>query len=275
MAMEIEYVDVGSETIDADQASADPADIINGDGLNEQTAEGILEPETDNQEEVSDSGEPDTGELPEESPGEELSEEELAERRAAVELAYEQEIAGAKEEHFSLAVRRSEGEASLKELKADEKAALKNLKNLIRRGPNYPQPTTKIEQAVAEGGERSAITVDDPSADDSWKLISLASLLDGIKGLGDKKRDAITALAPTLADWEELRARAGIAHKPLASVLPRGVGGELADVIEERVFSAVKKHCDSQSTPDTEHLDAQQPPTENSCTPAESAVNPT
>lgn len=278
MAMEVECVDYGPETVDLDHENASAADIVNGDGqtpanFDQRVADarnaggnawdGIDDVQGklaeirdgDNQEESTD-------DPTDEFDDAEFTDVDMNEQREQAEHAHAIEVADAKEEHFDLAVRRSEAEANLKELKADEKAALKNLKNLLRRGPNYPQPPDKIAKAVKEGGERSAIQVDDPNADESWKAIPTSSLLEGIKGMGDKKVEAVIALAPTLGDMEELRAQAGIAHKPFASVLPRGVGGTLADELEERVLDAVAKHCAARDTtdpptadpsPDTDH----------------------
>jgi hypothetical protein len=173
----------------------------------------------------------------------------MQERRLLAEQQHQIEISAAKEDHFSLAVKRSELENELKDIKADEKAALRNLRNLIKRGPNYPQPKSKIDEAVATGGERSAITVDDPAADDTWKLIPTSTIIDGIKGMGAKKAEAIISLAPTLGDLEELRAKAGIAHKPFATVLPKGVGGGMADELEERILDTTAKHMKGLATP--------------------------
>lgn len=262
MAMEVEYVDYGPETVDLDQENVSAADIVNGDG---QTPPPIANQEesadeTDETTTLVDDGT--TDDPADEFDNAEFTDVDMNEQREQAEHAHAIEVADAKEEHFDLAVRRSEAEANLKELKADEKAALKNLKNLLRRGPNYPRPPDKIAKAVKEGGERSAIQVDDPNADESWKAIPTSSLLEGIKGMGDKKVEAVIALAPTLGDMEELRAQAGIAHKPFASVLPRGVGGTLADELEERVLDAVAKHCAARDmadsptadpSPDTEH----------------------
>ena len=249
MALEVEYVDMDSfENVVAQDA--DPADLVNGDGSSvgdlvqpephaepvnqevEQQSEGfttlaVIDPDgtvqklTDHMEEIS-----------------------LEQRRLQAEQQHQIEISAAKEDHFSLAVKRSELENELKDIKADEKAALCNLRNLIKRGPNYPQPKSKIDDAVAAAGEPSAIQVDDVNADTTWRELSLAPLLDGIKGLGHKKLDALLELCPTIGDWEELRAKAGAAHKPVSDVLPKGIGGSITDEIEERVYLAIKKHGD-------------------------------
>ena len=114
--------------------------------------------------------------------------------------------------------------------------------NLLRNGPAYPVKQSQIEKAVQSAGEPSAIVVDDPSADTTWRLIPTSEIIMGIKGMGQKKVDAITALAPTLGDLEELRGAAGKAMKPFGSVLPRGIGGAMADEIEERILTKMQSH---------------------------------
>lgn len=257
MAMEIEYADIDTDDTPTPFDTDDAASIVNGNGCvdadasmdaaaNSQALDaGIADLVIDNQEEWQQAHDTSAAiALSDLVAGDSAT---MDERRAAAEEMHVLEISDAKEEHFSLAVKRSELEAALKECKSEEKAALKNLKNLIRRGPSYPQPATAIEQAVAgvgngSGNGTSAIQVDDPSEDQTWRLIPTSQVIDGIKGMGAKKAEAIISLAPTLGDLEELRAQAGMAFKPLASVLPKGVGGTLADDIEERIFDAMKKH---------------------------------
>ena len=163
-------------------------------------------------------------------------------QKLLAERAYEIEISSAKEDHFTLAVNRSNLEAELKDAKADEKAALKNLKNLLRRGPNYAKPVSKIDEAIAQS-EPSSIQVDDANADTTWKQIPTSQIIDGIKGMGAKKAAAIIDSAPTLGDLEELRAAASLAHKQFKELLPKGVGSAMADEMEERILTAVGKHC--------------------------------
>jgi len=266
MAMEIEYADVEESTL---PETTDAAEIVNGDGGSGVANEAVVEVEpasvdafdgeaneadadgiSDNQGEVpsasttlavieSESRRPSCPQSILDNPQEAIA---FHERCDLAELVHKNEVSAAKEEHFSLVVQRSDLEIELKEAKADEKSALQNLKNLIRRGPSYPQPASAIAKAVSEGGERSAIQVDDANADQSWRLVPTSQVIEGIAGLGPKKAEAIISLAPTLGDLEELRAQAGIAHKPLASVLPKGVGGSLADEIEERILDATKQH---------------------------------
>jgi hypothetical protein len=248
MALEIEYVDMDSfENVVAHDA--DPADLVNGDG---SSVDDAVQSEPVSQE-VEQATEQPEGFSPlavvdpdgtVQKLADNMEEISLEQKRLQAEQQHQIEISAAKEDHFSLAVKRSELENELKDIKADEKAALRNLRNLIKRGPNYPQPKSKIDEAVATASEPSAIQVEDANADITWRELSLAPLLDGIKGLGAKKLEALLELCPTIGHWEELRAKAGVAHKPVSDVLPKGIGGSITDEIEERVYLAIKKHGD-------------------------------
>lgn len=249
MAMEIEVANTATEPAEgAIAAGLSAADIINGDGCPATSISNQgdvpVEPTDDEISSTLVASDSD-----DESTSTTMPEVDIAEQRRIAEVTFDLELHQAKEDHSAAAIHRSECEAELKEAKADEKAALKKIQNLIARGPAYPQQITKIEAAVANDKEtKSAIQVDDPNADVTWKLIPITSIIEGIKGMGKKKADAIVELVPTLGDWEELRAQAGKAFKPLASVLPKGIGQSMADEIEERVYAAIKKHTDALNT---------------------------
>lgn len=75
----------------------------------------------------------------------------------------------------------------------------------------------------------------------AWQETPTAELLDGVKGLGKKKLEAIVDLAPTAGKLEELRGQASLEHKPFKDVLPKGCGQNLADAIEDRLVELVAK----------------------------------
>jgi hypothetical protein len=173
--------------------------------------------------------------------------------RHKAEWQHEIEIAKAKESHTQASLARQAAEEVFKAAKATEKACLSELSALINRGPDYPKP---IDPNINQGGDPSdpiaaavrndkdsrPIPVDDPNADQSWRAIPTSEILDGIKGMGDKKRDAILSLIPTMGDFEDLRGQASVAHKPFRSVLPKGVGQGMADEIEERAITRMRMH---------------------------------
>ena len=265
MAMEFEVADVGNISSasqpgeGAIAAGMSAATIVNGDGelkdvLQPQVSQGegnesatapSPEPSAPSPDNITSSlvesnGSTEESFITSESLG--LPPIDETQQKLLAERAYEIEISSAKEDHFTLAVNRSNLEAELKDAKADEKAALKNLKNLLRRGPNYTKPVSKVEEAIAQS-EPSAIQVDDANADTTWKQIPTSQIIDGIKGMGAKKAAAIIDLAPTLGDLEELRAAASLAHKQFKELLPKGVGSAMADEMEERILTVIGKHC--------------------------------
>lgn len=240
MAMEVEYEDV--EQIESDQGgeTVDAAAIVNGNGQDELPEKWMEKAPVQDTDEDAPSlvDEPE----PEPESSDEQTDEQIKLARVAAEKLHAENVELAKAEHTSAALRRQQIETEFKELKAEEKAALKHLTNLLRNGPAYPVQRSVIEQAVDSAGKPSTIVVDDPSADTTWRLIPTEEIIAGIKGIGQKKVDAIIQLAPTLGDLEELRGAAGKAMKPFGSVLPRGIGGAMADEIEERILTKMQSH---------------------------------
>ena len=75
----------------------------------------------------------------------------------------------------------------------------------------------------------------------SWRDTPTAKLLEGLKGLGAKKLEAIIEVAPTAGKLESLRGEASMEHKAFKDVLPKGCGETLADEIENRLVDHVAK----------------------------------
>jgi hypothetical protein len=258
MAMEVEYVDMGEDIGEVAEMAA--ADIVNGAGEvvvesewvdhspESQTASCEVNPPL-----VNDKW---TVEKEAEARGVDFNNvlaEKSTENRWVAKAKHELDVAKAKEAHTQASLARQAAEEVFKAAKATEKACLSELSALINRGPDYPKP---VDSSISQGGDASdpiaaavrndkdsrPIPVDDPNADQSWRSIPTSEILDGIKGMGDKKRDAILSLVPTMGDLEDLRGQASIAHKPFRSVLPKGVGQGMADEIEERALSRMRKH---------------------------------
>jgi hypothetical protein len=69
----------------------------------------------------------------------------------------------------------------------------------------------------------------------SWRDVSIAVLnLPTISGMGKTKREKLIERVGTLGQLEKLRQQAIEEHRPLCALLPKGVGKDLADEIEER-----------------------------------------
>jgi hypothetical protein len=259
MAMEVEYVDMGAEDI-SEVAVSDmaAADIVNGAGevVVERDEAEWVEHSPESQTATCEINPPLvdeqwTVEKEAETKGisfKDVFADRMAEGRHKAEWEHEHEVATAKESHTQASLARQAAEEVFKAAKATEKACLSELSALINRGPDYPKPINQggdadpIAAAVRNDKDSRPIPVDDPNADQSWRAIPTSEILDGIKGMGDKKRDSILSLIPTMGDFEDLRGQASIAHKPFRSVLPKGVGQGMADEIEERALSRMRKH---------------------------------
>lgn len=148
----------------------------------------------------------------------------------------------------------SELESRLESLKSevkDTKEELKAAEITIRRlthkiykmsqGKEFPTPSSTHSIPKSTHSNEATPLTDESSAP-GWESVPTAELLDGIKGLGAKKLDAIVELAPTAGKLEELRGEASRAFKPFREVLPKGCGQAIADAIEDRLVELVAKH---------------------------------
>jgi hypothetical protein len=89
-----------------------------------------------------------------------------------------------------------------------------------------------------------------PGAAEDWRDYPTAKLLEGVKGMGPKKLEAIIEEAPTVGKLEDLRGQASMAHKSFQQVLPKGCGETMAEEIENRLESYIRDWTASQTTED-------------------------
>ena len=91
-------------------------------------------------------------------------------------------------------------------------------------------------------GEAATATVE-KQPNENWRTIPTDVLLDPpIEGFGAKKRTALLEAVPTLGDFEALRGRVGIDAATLRELLPKGIGEQAADALEERLITAIRDH---------------------------------
>lgn len=135
-------------------------------------------------------------------------------------------------------------EAELSELKEEVKDAKKAYEAAVIR---VRRVASKIADLAAgktipkKDSEPESKSVGE-SANDEWQDTPTDELLDGVKGLGAKKLEAIVDLAPTAGKLEELRGEASRQCKSFADVLPKGCGQSIADAIEDRLVQLVANH---------------------------------
>lgn len=177
-----------------------------------------------------------TSVVPDNTPIDDMSEElywaevRLAGSMAAVErerITLEAEIQKHKE-----AVQKADGklkkcEAGLHEAKESHKSATERLLGLARK-------LVEITKEKKLPTEEELVRLE-AGPDDGWRLASTVELLTKakIKGLSNKKIELLAEHAPTLGDLEDLRGLASKECVPYAKKLPKGLGGKVADAIEE------------------------------------------
>lgn len=107
----------------------------------------------------------------------------------------------------------------------------------LPRNPAAPAEPVASEEAASGG---------------SWRDTPTAKLLEGLKGLGAKKLEAIVEVAPTAGALEALRGEASMDCKPFKDVLPKGCGETLADEIENRLVDHVARFLGTDGYDDDE-----------------------
>lgn len=122
------------------------------------------------------------------------------------------------------------------------------------------KPTTIGPTAAATTKTIETLLDNPPLSDGDWRLTPLSDLwvTEPIKGMGKKKRDALIDFCPTIGSFEDLRAEAGRQFKPLADLLPEGIGQSLASELEERQLSWLARRAAAQSA--TECSDSSESP---------------
>lgn len=147
-----------------------------------------------------------------------------------------------------------QAEARIEKLKAEikeEKEFLKGeqirltrlageLADIIDGHPLPKDPNAKPEPEQPDQGGDAESEGSDGNAP-NWRVMETGQLLDGMKGLGAKKLEALCDAAPTAGDLEDLRGEASRAHLSFKDKLPAGFGQKIADAIEDRLIEHVAK----------------------------------
>jgi hypothetical protein len=149
--------------------------------------------------------------------------------------AYAVELKKAQEKLIEAAMECDDAKGRLKDAKSYEKLSLDYLKSLVVTGVRYrkkPEPKP-ADQVDPETGE--VIPSVEPNTSTEWRSWETASILDGIEGLGQKKRDALLESFPTFGKLMDARTEAGKEHVPFHSLLPKGIGESIGTELIERM----------------------------------------
>lgn len=131
---------------------------------------------------------------------------------------------------------------------------LEDLKRIHAKGIDgyMDSPETSKEEASQESVPEAEATEDY----ENWQAIPTASVMKGISGLGGKKLEALVDQYPTLGSLEDARGEASKSHEPFASMLPRGIGRNIADAIENAMMNAINLRPEDDSQDEIEYENA-------------------
>lgn len=209
--------------------------------------QGVMD--TDDKGTIEDSLIDDEGESDEVQPGEETSEASTVVAEVpATQIEWDEETERKKDESAWMAALKNakvmlqeaeeqlaDAKENLKIAKSNEKLALSQLVRISTEGPKFRDKPTPVVAPV----DSPVVSSENPTSSDDWRSIQTSTLLEGIEGLGAKKREDLLDSFPTLGSLEDARAEASKEFVPFRSKLPRGIGEKIADAIEEAMLSAI------------------------------------
>ena len=96
--------------------------------------------------------------------------------------------------------------------------------------PLFDQKPTTTESTSGQASESNA-------TDDAWRNAPIDDVFGGLTGFGPKKQDALRDLTPTLGAFEDLRKKASLEGNPLKDYMPKGIGQDACDQLEEAALN--------------------------------------
>lgn len=147
-----------------------------------------------------------------------------------------------------------EAKEEAKLAKATLNLAIANQKHFTSKGVQYrkkpvPQPIAEPTKLSAEDLE-SKVTAADlnlkqgnivPAAipESKWRAWETDTILEGIEGLGAKKRETLIEHFPTFGKLMDARTEAGKEHVSFHSLLPKGIGESIATELINRMDAKI------------------------------------
>ena len=123
-----------------------------------------------------------------------------------------------------------EAKERAKDCKQDWEAAVNRLTEVIDEST---KPMPLFDQAATKAAEPTA----EATSGDDWRSTPIDTLFSDVKGLGAKKQESVRDAIPTLGAFEDLRARASLEGEPLKALMPKGIGQDACDQLEEAALN--------------------------------------
>jgi hypothetical protein len=136
-----------------------------------------------------------------------------------------------------------EAKEEVKLAKATHNLAVASLQHFASKGVQYrKKPVPKPIETKLEGAEAAASADSKPIEtvpESEWRQWETASILDGIEGLGSKKREAIIEHFPTFGKLMDARTESGKEHVAFHTLLPKGIGETIGTELINRMDAKI------------------------------------
>jgi hypothetical protein len=181
-------------------------------------------------------------------------------------LAHEQEIAKASAEVAVAAVEWAKAQEAAKGAKKSFEGAVENLRSIIGRGPEIMplfdravvgpsrEELEVANQRAAKNVTGEGMTVELVDSE-AWRATPIDVLFSDVERFGAKKQDAVREAIPTLGAFEDLRKKASLDGEPIRAYMPKGIGQDSCDQLEEAALNWRKRQA-GKDAPTVESDDA-------------------
>lgn len=136
-------------------------------------------------------------------------------------------------------------ESEVQGIKEDLKSAKQRYEDKVNRLLQLCREAEEGELPLFDQkGDQQELTESEVN-EDAWKEQPTSVLwAEEISGFGEKKREAVIDMVPTLGKFEDLRAKVGSEADHLSKLLPKGCGEKLADELEERLIVFITSYSE-------------------------------
>lgn len=148
--------------------------------------------------------------------------------------AFNEKLKAAEDDYMEASLYVKDLQERLKKAKKEQKEALDYVWDLKLEGPAIP---TSLPDP-----DKVALTETEFSEDTTWREITMLEVIDGIEGLGTKKRQALLEAFENFGQLEDARSKASTQHKPFKDILPDGLGETVAQKLDDRISEVWAQH---------------------------------
>lgn len=161
----------------------------------------------------------------------------LEQLQRAAQQAFDEKVKEAEENYMEQSLYVKQLQEDLKKAKKTQKEYLDYLWDVKLEGPKIPTHLPVETPTIVEASKNSEV-----ENDTTWRDISILKVIEGIEGLGTKKKELFLEHFENLGQLVDAQAEASKAFKPFKDFLPDGFGQAIADKLDERIWELQKEH---------------------------------